>query len=147
MAEKGGPVKRGARTRADGQLSGLSGEFFVAAELLKRGLQAAPTLGNAKSIDLFAFNPTTRKQFTIQVKTLRAPNYFLIGASEILESQIYVFVLLNPDSAPPTYFIVPGETLASKSGEFGRYFHDVKMPGIAVKHLRPFENNWDVFLE
>ena len=50
------PIKRVSKQRSDGQKSGLAGEFFVAAELLKRGLQTSLTLGNAKSIDLFAIN-------------------------------------------------------------------------------------------
>lgn len=56
------------KQRADGQKSGLSGEFFVAAELLKRDLQVSLTLGNAKSIDLFAVNDKGTR-FTVQVKT------------------------------------------------------------------------------
>jgi len=61
------PIKRLSKQRADGQKSGLAGEFFVAAELLKRGLQTSLTLGNAKSIDLFAINDQDTR-FTIQVK-------------------------------------------------------------------------------
>jgi hypothetical protein len=68
-------IKRVSKQRADGQKSGLAGEFFVAAELLKRGLQTSLTLGNAKSIDLFAINDLD-KRFTIQVKALRSPNLF-----------------------------------------------------------------------
>ena len=32
----------------------LAGEFFVAAELYRRGYSVAMTMGNAKAIDLFA---------------------------------------------------------------------------------------------
>ncbi len=39
------PIKRVSKQRSDGQKSGLAGEFFVAAELLKRGLQTSLTLG------------------------------------------------------------------------------------------------------
>lgn len=35
------PIKR----RVDGQITGLAGEFFVAAELLKRNLQVSITFG------------------------------------------------------------------------------------------------------
>ena len=45
------------KTRADGQLSSLAGELFVAAELLKRDIQTSVTFGNAKAIDLLAHNP------------------------------------------------------------------------------------------
>ena len=38
------------KARADGQLSALAGELFVAAELLKRGYQTSITFGNAKAI-------------------------------------------------------------------------------------------------
>jgi hypothetical protein len=41
------------KPRRDGQVSGLAGEFFVAAELLKRGRQTSVTFGNAKGVDLF----------------------------------------------------------------------------------------------
>ena len=51
--------------RADGQITSLAGELFVAAELLKRGLQTLITFGNAKAIDLFAVNPKSRRRFTV----------------------------------------------------------------------------------
>ena len=42
MAELAETIKK---NRADGQLSALAGEFFVAAELLKRELQTSVTFG------------------------------------------------------------------------------------------------------
>ena len=95
------------RQRADGQKSGLAGEFFVAAELLKRGLQTSLTLGNAKSIDLFAINDQGTR-FTIQVKALRSPNYFLIDLERVQDACYYVFVVLNKPDISPDYYIVPG---------------------------------------
>jgi len=79
------PIKRVSKQRADGQKSGLAGEFVVAAELLKRGLQTSLTLGNAKSIDLFAINDQGSR-FTIQVKALRSPNYFLIDMERVQDA-------------------------------------------------------------
>lgn len=79
------PIKRVSKQRADGQKSGLAGEFFVAAELLKRGLQTSLTLGNAKSIDLFAINDQGTR-FTVQVKALRSPNYFLIDLERVQDA-------------------------------------------------------------
>ena len=94
------PIKRLSKQRADGQKSGLAGEFFVAAELLKRGLQTSLTLVNAKSIDLFAINDQDTR-FTIQVKALRSPNYFLIDLERVQDACYYVFVVLNkPDVRP-----------------------------------------------
>src|SRR5688572_4426592 len=83
------------RPRVDGQITGLAGELFVAAELLKRGLQTSVTFGNAKAIDLFAFNPETGHTFTVQVKAIRKPNVFPIAHDRVAAKHIYVFVVLN----------------------------------------------------
>lgn len=48
--------------------TGLSGEYFVAAELLRRGFNVVITMGNAKAIDLIA--EKKGKTFPIQVKSI-----------------------------------------------------------------------------
>ncbi len=55
----------------------MAGEFFVAAELVKRGLQTSVTFGNAKAIDLLTYNPNTRQNFTVQVKSVRKKNILI----------------------------------------------------------------------
>ena len=137
------------RKRADGQISGLAGELFVAAELLKRGLQTSVTFGNAKAIDLLAYNPATKKSFVVQVKTLRTENYFLIGHSRVDPGHVYVFVLLNKPGEQVRYFVVPGKVLRSEPEQFERYFTIEKMPGIHSKVLAKlgYENAWSVFGE
>src|SRR5262245_16260365 len=94
-------------SRADGQVTGLAGELFVAAELLKRGLQTSVTFGNAKSIDLLAYNPQTEKTFTVQVKAVRKRNAFPISHTRVLAKHTYVFVILNKPGVAVQYFIVP----------------------------------------
>ena len=118
-------IKRVSKRRADGQKSGLAGEFFVAAELLKRGLQTSLTLGNAKSIDLFAINDKGTR-FTIQVKALRSPNYFLIDLERVQDACYYVFVVLNKPDVSPDYYIVPGCDLRADPAKFGKWFADYK---------------------
>ena len=137
--------KSGKKPRADGQTSGLAGELFVAAELLKREMQTSITFGNAKAIDLFAHHPVTNKTFTIQVKTLRTNNYFLINKERISREHIYVFVLLNKPGVNVRYFIVPGNLLIDDPEKFGRGYFDPKLPGILPKDLIDFENMWSVF--
>ena len=83
------------KKRADGQISGLAGEFFVAAELLKRDIQTSVTFGNAKAIDLLAHNAETGESFAVQVKALRTNNYFLLDPAKVVPTQVYVFVLLG----------------------------------------------------
>jgi hypothetical protein len=131
--------------RGDGQVTGLAGELFVAAELLKRGIQTSVTFGNAKAIDLLAFNPLTRRSFTIQVKTLRKRNFFPIAHSRVEREHIYVFVLLNKPGEQVEYFVVPGDILADDPMRFTKYFLDPKFPGIHPNALKEFANRWDVF--
>ena len=140
-------IEKPKKERVDGQVTGLSGELFVAAELLKRGIQTSVTFGNAKSIDLLAYNQKTKAKFSIQVKSLRSINYFLIDPKKVETEHIYVFVLLGKEESPVRYFIVPGAILKLESERFGKPFNVPKMPGIHPKLLAQegFEGNWAVF--
>jgi hypothetical protein len=143
-AEVGGAPRR---NRADGQKTGLAGEFFVAAELLKRGFQTSVTFGNAKAIDLVAVHPVTRRVFTIQVKALRSRNFFPLDHSRVERGQVYVFAILNKPGEAVQYFIVPGVILADDPERFGKYFRDPKFPGINWSQLHDFADRWTVFDE
>jgi hypothetical protein len=48
--------------------SGIAGEFYVAAELTKRGMIATITGKNTKDVDILAMNPETSATISIQVK-------------------------------------------------------------------------------
>lgn len=135
------------KKRADGQVTGLAGEFFVAGELLKRGLQTSITFGNAKAIDIFAHSEGSGVTYTVQVKALRQKNYFPIKRSAIERGHMYVFVILNKPGDAVDYFIVEGSTLADADaeGDLGKYLDDPKFPGIGWRSLEPFRNNWQVF--
>ena len=52
-------------------LAGVSGEYYVAAELSRRGYIASITLRNTKGIDVLVSNQEVTKQVGIQVKTSR----------------------------------------------------------------------------
>jgi len=137
----------GKPKRADGQVTGLAGELFVAAELLKRGLQTSVTFGNAKAIDLLAYNPETGKSFTVQVKAVRKRNAFPISHDRVAANHIYVFVILNKPGVAVQYFIVPGGILVTQPDRFSKWFTDPKFPGIPPAALEPFENSWEIFNE
>ncbi|HSK28730.1 MAG TPA: hypothetical protein VLA17_02095 [Candidatus Limnocylindria bacterium] len=136
--------------RVDGQITGLAGELFVAAELLKRGLQTSVTFGNAKAIDILAFNPEIERSFTVQVKAIRKKNVFPIAHAKVNPRHTYVFVVLNSPDEPVQYFIVPGAILSREPNRFvPRWFLDPKFPGIGWKTLKSegFENAWHIFHE
>jgi hypothetical protein len=85
-------------------------------------------------------------RFTIQVKALRSPNYFLIDLERVQDACYYVFVVLNKPDVPPDYYIVSGCDLRSNPAKFGKWFADYKkMPGIHPKDLAEYRNNWKVF--
>ena len=133
------------RKRVDGQVTSLAGELFVAAELLKRNLQVSITFGNAKSIDLFAHNENVGRTYTVQVKSVRTKNFFLIRGTAINPEHVYVFVILNQPGKPADYFIVPGSILLKKNESVGRFLDDPKMPGIRYKDLQPYRDQWSLF--
>jgi hypothetical protein len=135
------------KPRADGQISGLAGEFFVAAELLKREIQTSVTFGNAKAIDLLAHNVRTDRMFTVQVKTLRSRSIYPISPDRVVRGHVYVFVLLNKPNEPVQYFIVAGATLLDERARFGRWFTDPKFSGIRPRDLTEFAGNWALFEE
>lgn len=89
--------------------TGLSGEYFVAAELLRRGYSVGITMGNAKAIDILA--EKDGKQFIIQVKAIfKKKNVgWPITKDKVNEDIFYVFVNLNGDNLnEPEYFVGRG---------------------------------------
>lgn len=89
--------------------TGLSGEYFVAAELLRRGYSVGITMGNAKAIDILA--EKDGNQFIIQVKAIfKKKNVgWPMMADKVNENIFYVFVNLNGDKmTEPDYFIATG---------------------------------------
>lgn len=90
--------------------TGLSGEYFVAAELYRRGWSVGMTIGNAKAVDLFAEKES--KQIAVQVKSIfKKKNVgFPIMKNLVKPDCYYVFVNLNGDKMiSPEYFICTSE--------------------------------------
>ncbi len=77
--------------------TGLSGEYFVAAEMLRRGFSVGITMGNAKAIDILA--EKNGKQFIIQVKAIyKKKNVGWPMMKDKVNTKIFfVFVNLNGD--------------------------------------------------
>lgn len=99
-------------------LTGVAGEYFVAAELSRRGYIASLTLRNTKGIDILAANEHGTKTVGIQVKTNQASNssWVLNRKNEDYDSQnlIYILVNLNENKQMPTYHIVPSKIVSNK---------------------------------
>tara|TARA_R110002012_G_scaffold263456_1_gene446324 strand:- start:164446 stop:164841 length:396 start_codon:yes stop_codon:yes gene_type:complete len=118
--------------------SGLSGEYFVAAELYRRGFSVGLTIGNAKAIDILAEKDS--KVFQIQVKTIRSKKSigWPLMEYQIKENVIYILVNLNLEQQPDYYIMKTNEV---------RDFHKQYISrGIvtlgSVNHDGRFINNW-----
>lgn len=91
-------------------LAGIAGEYFVAAELSRRGGVASITLRNTRGIDILASNADATKSVGIQVKTSQHGKTDWLLSDKVEKDDasnlFYVFVLLN-DKKLPSYYIVP----------------------------------------
>lgn len=96
----------------------LAGEYFVAAELYRRGYSVAITLGNAKAIDLFAERDA--KAVNIQVKAIRNKKSvgWPIMKDRIVDDVLYVFVCLNDPGLSPEYFICTPKEARAKTAQY-----------------------------
>src|SRR5437867_11718293 len=90
--------------------AGIAGEYFVAAELSRRGYVASLTLRNTRGIDLLVSNSDATKTVGVQVKTNQNNRREWVlnkkAEAEDAENLFYVFVRLNRTSAP-AFHIVP----------------------------------------
>jgi hypothetical protein len=115
----------------------------VAAELLRRGHQVAITMGNAKSVDLFVQN-RAGETFSVQVKTLRQPNAFIISPERVAKDRVYAFVILNDVSKAPTFFFVHGRELSERKERFWTRPGE-KLAGFGPRALEAYRDAWGIF--
>jgi len=98
------------------QLCGITGEYYVAAELSRRGYLAAITLRNSDGVDILVGNIDNNKLISIQVKTTQHKQQWILGKkieNEDSENKYYIFVSIpEDDSIQPVYYIVNSIILA-----------------------------------
>ena len=102
-----------AESKISQTLSGVAGEYFVAAELSRRGFIASITLRNTRGVDILVSNADATKSVGVQVKTnQRANKEWLLnkkveeGGDETAKNLFFIFVNLNGVGAPG-YHVVP----------------------------------------
>lgn len=121
-------------------LTGIAGEYFVAAELSRRGIMASITLRNNDSIDIHASTGDGKHLVAIQVKTNQYGNrrWALGVKSEITKADnlYYVFVSLKGEYERAEYFIVPSVVVSRRIKT--RYAKWLKTPG---KNGQPHNDN------
>ena len=133
-------------------LAGVSGEYYVAAELSRRGFIASISLRNTRGMDILATNQAGTRSVTIQVKTSqkKGANWLLNEKSESSASKthFYVFVRLGGTEERAEFHIVPSRVVArhvrkshqrwlSKPGKGGKPHNDSNM-----RHFRDREGKY-----
>lgn len=133
-------------------LSGVAGQYFVAAELSRQGFIATITLRNTQGIDILAADVLGKRTVGIQVKTNQASDreWILNKKAENLDGKdlFYVFVNLNGLSAP-TFHVVEASHVANtiKKGH-ENWIAGTKKDGSARKDssMRIFRDRSNTFL-
>ena len=101
----------------------LAGEFYVAAELNRRGIFASVTYGAAKNADVLAFDQQSRQTAVIEVKTTAVPNKkWITGRHSIdknsIDSQSFWVLVLLPNQentdGSPRFFVFTSQELVEK---------------------------------
>jgi hypothetical protein len=98
-------------------LIGISGEYFVAAELSRRGFIASLTIRNTEGFDILVTNKKSSKTITIQVKTnQKYRKYWILNKKSeklIAKNFFYILVNLNTINNYPEFHIVPSKVIAN----------------------------------
>jgi hypothetical protein len=98
-------------------LAGVSGEYFVAAELSRRGYICSVTLKNTKGIDILVCNEDAKKTLGIQVKTNQINKSELVLSEKnekLIDPNIcYVLVNLKEGGELPDFYIIPSKVVAN----------------------------------
>ena len=135
----------------------LAGEFFVAAELQRRGVSAAVTYGNAKNADVVAFSVSGEKAVVIEVKSTSQSQWVVGGFTPVASQKPWVFVYLPIDqSEAASYYVVLQselhDILAPLDVEYNRRFkerHGVEygdrrgVVNFTRTQAEPFKNCWE----
>ena len=102
---------------------GVAGEYFVAAELSRRGYIASISMRNTRGIDILATNEEATRSITIQCKANQdgGSSWILNKKAEDFapKNHFYVFVALTSPEERPRYHIVPATVVS----EFTRKNH------------------------
>ena len=106
----------------------IAGEFFVAAELHRRGVTAAVTYGNAKQADVVAFSEANGKVVVVEVKTTSQKQWVVGGHVPAPSGRPWVFVYLpTKHGEGPCYYVLTQKEL-----------HDVLAP-IDAEYFRKYK--------
>jgi hypothetical protein len=147
-------------TGARNQQTGRAGEYFVAAELSRRGAYAVTFAGNMPRIDILASNLDRSRTVSLQAKTRRVGTWQTsIDEGERCrrkedETHFWIFVDLVDPPAPSEYYIVPSwwirqniyqahRAYLARQGGVRAVNPSSKHHSIIVSRIRQWKDRWD----
>lgn len=134
-------------SRKSGHATGMAGEFFVMEHLYRKGYEPALTLGNAKSIDILAYNPATGKTITISVKAVCKGDKWGVGRENLChrDDMIFVFLLYrNFDdlTTTPEVWVIPAKDVEARKLGWLNGTSAIYYGGKNKTDLREFKDAW-----
>lgn len=142
----------------------LAGEFFVAAELQRRGVIASVTYGNAKKAEVVAFSSNISNTLVIEVKSAAAEKWVVGNKNPEPSEDLWVLVHIPEDQVQPTrYFILTSrdildllepEELENRRKFYARNGHEstgvgvysVRLNQVNGQQIESFEDKSDTIL-
>ncbi len=127
-------------------------QFYVAAELTRKGYLVAFTLGNAPKIDLMACSPKGA-DFLIQVKGQATKNFWLFGHVPQRGDLFYVFVYVPSKGGPPQFFVLTAKEAEDERERYREHIRAVKgsyrddFGGMNWTAAHKYEDHWHVLPE
>ncbi len=123
-------------------------QFYVAAELTRRGFLVSLTFGNAPVSDLLV-RTISDSHFSVDVKGQSTRNFWLIQRRQVLLNHYFILVYLPDAYNPPEYYIMSSAELMKKREEYkesvmhrGKYRDD--LGGINWSTALQYKDNWDI---
>ena len=93
-------------------LTGISGEFYAAAELSRRNYAVSITFGNTKAIDLLAEKDGNTYMFQVKSIQSRKSISFNMAIKSVKKACHYILVNLNADTLEaPEFFILTSDEM------------------------------------
>lgn len=143
------------------QLAGVAGEYYVAAELSRRGYLAAITLRNSDGVDILTSDLEGNKKYAIQVKTTQNKRKWVLSKkieNEVDKDKYFVFVSIPLDlTMRPEYLIIKGSDLGeyiknghrkwlATPGKNGKQRNDTSLREFNPEYIDESKLlNWDEF--
>jgi len=123
----------------------LAGEFLVAGELSRRGYPVSITMGNAKSVDIYA-EAGNNILFNVDAKASRVKTDWLISGKAVRKDIFYIFVYLRKaeevnKNLAPEYFIAKGEELLSRG--LIKYWGNMQGVQYSSLNTTDYKERWD----